>query len=391
MTFVVGAGFAGESVLQSYSGFPIDLLLLLIAITYLFSIATRNGTIEWLVNGAAHLAGGRRALVPWMIFVVAALPTTAGALGSAGVALIAPIALRLGERYEIDRRMIGLMVLHGAACGNFSPVNVLGAIVLQATQRAGIEVSAATLFFANVAYNILLGVVIYFAFGGQRLARAPTIPSLETANAAITASPGSRPRVPPDRAITLLAITTVAAVSLIFGISIAVPALVAAVLLHLLFRRGSRGAEKDIAWEVVLLVCGVVTYVALLQRVGTVTAIGHGIAGLGSPLFAALLLCAVGAVTSAFASSAGILGAMMLLAAPFIGQRGVDPTAFVAALAISATVVDSCPFSTAGALVIANSRTEERDSLYRGLLLWGGLMVVTAPVLTWLLIILPAQ
>jgi hypothetical protein len=82
---------------------------------------------------------------------------------------------------------------------------------------------------------------------------------------------------------------------------------------------------------------------------------------------------------------------MMLLAVPFIGQGGVDPTAFVAALAISATVVDSCPFSTAGALVIANSRVDERDHLYRGLLLWGGLMILTAPLLTWLVIILPMQ
>src|SRR5262245_44919098 len=210
-TFVVGAGFAGESLLQMYSGFPVELLLLLVAITYLFSIAVRNGTIDWVVNGAAQLARGHRALLPWMIFIVAALPTTAGALGSAGVALIAPIALRLGERYDIDRRMIGLMVLHGAACGNFSPVNVLGAIVLQATQRAGIDVSAATLFFWNVAYNILLGAVIYFVFGGQRLVRAAPLPLSVDVNEAVTAPSGSRTRVPPQRAMTLLAIAAVAA------------------------------------------------------------------------------------------------------------------------------------------------------------------------------------
>ena len=74
------------------------------------------------------------------------------------------------------------------------------------------------------------------------------------------------------------------------------------------------------AWPVVLLVCGIVTYVAALQRYGTVDAIGHGILGLGSPLVVALLLCAVGAVTSAFASSAGILGALMPLAAPLMLQ-----------------------------------------------------------------------
>ena len=37
-----------------------------------------------------------------------------------------------------------------------------------------------------------------------------------------------------------------------------------------------RGAETKIAWSVVLLVCGIVTYVAALQRHGTVDAVGAG-------------------------------------------------------------------------------------------------------------------
>jgi hypothetical protein len=131
-----------------------------------------------------------------------------------------------------------------------------------------------------------------------------------------------------------------------------------------------------------------VTYVAALQRFGTVDAIGSGIAGLGSPLLSALLICAVGALTSAFASSAGILGAMMLLAAPFLSQGGATAAGLVVALAISATVVDSCPFSTAGALVVANTESAERERVYRGLLLWGGAMVITAPLLTWLFFVI---
>ena len=112
----------------------------------------------------------------------------------------------------------------------------------------------------------------------------------------------------------------------------------------------------------VLLICGIVTYVAALQRFGTVDAIGAGIASLGSPLLGALLICAVGALASAFASSAGILGAMMLLAVPFISEGGAAAAGLVVALSISATVVDSCPFSTAGALVVANSEPAERDA-----------------------------
>ena len=172
MTFIVGSFVAGESLAAIYSGFPADLLVLLVGVTYLFGVAAKNGTIERIVDATTGLVGDRRSLVPWIVFVVAALPTTAGALGSAGVALLAPIALRLAQRYGVDSRMMGLMVLHGAACGNFSPLNVLGAIVYQTVERTGLDLPVATLFLGNIAYNVILGIVIYVTFGGLRLARA---------------------------------------------------------------------------------------------------------------------------------------------------------------------------------------------------------------------------
>jgi Na+/H+ antiporter NhaD/arsenite permease-like protein len=380
MTFLVGSLFAGEAVKDMLSGFPVELLVLLAGVTYLFGIAETNGTVARVVHGSARLASGRRALIPWVVFVLAALPAMAGALGSAGVALLAPFSLRLAERHDIDRRMIGLMVVHGAAAGNFSPLNVLGAIVQQAVARNGLASSPSALFWSNLAYNVALAAVIYLLFGGLRLAR--------------TEPDRAEPAPPPlraDQVCTLLALLVVAVAALGFGLSIGFVAFVAAAALQLAFPKSSAGAEQRIAWGVVLLVCGIVTYVAALQRYGTVEAIGASLAGLGAPLVTAFLICVVGAATSAFASSAGILGAMIPLAAPFMAQGHVAPTALVVALAISATVVDATPFSTVGALVVANAKDEERPRVYRGLLLWGAAMVATAPPLTWLAFILPAS
>jgi di/tricarboxylate transporter len=380
MTFLVGWLGAGEPVKDMYGGFPVELLVLLAGVTYLFGIAETNGTVARVVHGSARLAAGRRALIPWVVFVLAALPAMAGALGSAGVALLAPFSLRLAERHDIDRRMIGLMVVHGAGAGNFSPLNVLGAIVQQAMAKSGLAMSAPALFWWNLAYNAALAAVIYVLFGGLRLGRG---------------EPDRTEPLPPplraDQVCTLLALLVVAVAALGFGLSIGFVAFAAAAALQLAFPATSAGAEQRIAWGVVLLVCGIVTYVAALQRYGTVEAIGASLAGLGAPLLTAFLICALGAVTSAFASSAGILGALIPLAAPFMAQGHVAATAFVVALALSATVVDATPFSTVGALVVANAAEAERPRVYRGLLMWGAAMVLTAPPLTWLLFILPAS
>ena len=388
MTYLVGTLVIGESASEMYRGFPVDLLVLLVGVTYLFGVAASNGTVEHIVEGAARLVRGRRALIPWIAFGVASLPAMAGALGSAGVAMLAPLSLRLAERYRIDRRMVGLMVVHGAAAGNFSPLNVLSAIVTQAVAKNGLEMSASALFLANLAYNLVLAVVIFLVFGGLALFRAEMTSGVALQKGETTPDIITGLRL--DQMCTLVALIAVAVAAFRFGLNVGFVALAAAAVLHLVFPTTSAGADKKIAWSVVLLVCGIVTYVAALQRYGTMDALGHGIAGLGSPLMTGLLICAVAAVTSAFASSAGILGAMIPLALPLMAQGEIGTTGLVVAIAISATVVDATPFSTVGALVVANGSPEEQPRIYKGLLLWGAVMVMTAPFVTWLLFILPA-
>src|SRR5262245_43907990 len=169
MTFIVGTIFKGEPVTQMFAGFPVDLFVLLAGVTYLFAVAANNGTVERIIEGAARLVKDRRALIPWIVFVAASLPAMAGAIGSAGVAILAPLSLRLAERYDIDRRMIGLMVIYGAGAGNFSPLNVLGIIVAQTVTRNGLTMSSTALFVSNLVYNTVLAAVIYLLFGGLRL------------------------------------------------------------------------------------------------------------------------------------------------------------------------------------------------------------------------------
>ena len=385
MTFLVGSLFVGEPAREMLSGFPIDLFVLLAGVTYLFGIAASNGTVERIVDGAARLVGERRRLIPWMVFGVAAAPAMAGAIGSAGVAMLAPLAMRLAERCELDRRMIGLMVVHGAAAGNFSPLNVLGAIVLQAMQARGLDMSAQMLFVGNLIYNVVLGLIIVAIFGRRRVPASGTVVRQDAFEGA------------PQEGLTAAQISTIAALlavaiaALIFGLAIGPAAFTAAILLQLVFPRSGSGAAKHIAWGVVLLVCGVVTYVGALQRYGTVDAAGTWIAALGNVHVVGLLLCYVGAITSAFASSAGILSALIPLAIPFIAQGSVGPTGMVVALAVSATVVDATPFSTVGALAVANASEGERQHVYQGMLRWGATMVVTAPLITWLVFILPAS
>ena len=83
-----------------------------------------------------------------------------------------------------------------------------------------------------------------------------------------------------------------------------------------------------------------------------------------------------------------MLGSIIPLAVPFLqGGSGVSAIAFVAALAVSSTIVDVSPFSTNGALVLANARGVNRDAFFRQLLSYGAVVTVAAPIVLWFLFV----
>ncbi|MEK1860749.1 MAG: hypothetical protein AAAC49_03035, partial [Rhizobium leguminosarum] len=67
--FVLGSMIIGMKTNDIFAGFPSDLFLTLVAVTYLFAIAQINGTIDWLVECAVRLVRGRIGLIPWVMFL----------------------------------------------------------------------------------------------------------------------------------------------------------------------------------------------------------------------------------------------------------------------------------------------------------------------------------
>ncbi len=145
------------------------------------------------------------------------------------------------------------------------------------------------------------------------------------------------------------------------------------------------------AWPTVLPITGIVTRVGLMQEVGTIDWLGERVADIGAPLFAALLICLIGAAASAFASTTGILAALIPLAVPFLLGGEIGAVSLIIALALSSSIVEPSPFSTSGTLCVANSPDDLRDKVYKNLLRWGMSMIVVIPLITWLVFVLPGQ
>ena len=418
-TFVVGLYVFKVKSSEVLDGFPASLFVILVGVTYLFALAKNNGTVDWIVHASVRAVGGRVALVPWAMFFVTAAVTSIGAVSPAAVAIIAPVALGFAATYRIHPVLMGMFVVQGATAGSFSPIGIFGSITNGVVLESKLEGNPLFLFVTAFGSCLLIVIATFFAFGGRALmARGRETDGLASldaqaqagtaalhadhgagephsrceAQAAVADAPietGDTQRLNAERISTLVGLVFLIVGALAFDLDVGLVSLTIAIALTLAFPASAKGAVDKIAWSTILLIGGIVTYVGLLQEHGVVDWLGDGVAGVGAPLLAALLICLIGAVVSAFASTTGIIGALIPLAVPFLLRGEVSAVGLIAALAISSSVVDCSPFSTNGALVVANSEPEDRDRVFRTLMIWGMSLVVIAPLVAWAILVVP--
>lgn len=408
----VAAWFVGVFALhldekEVLGGVSADLVLTLIGVTYLFSIAKNNGTVDLIVSRAVQAVGGRVGLIPWVMFAVTALLTAIGAASPAACAIIGPIALGFARRYKINPLMMGMFVVHGAQGGGFSPISIYGTITNSVMADVGYEGTEMGVFVASLAINTAMAVVLFFALGGRQLldervdpadAAGHVVDDLHAGGKSVTAS-GQGAGVSTttralgvrrDQVMTLLAFAAVATTALAFDMNIGFVSITAAVVLAMLSPQQHKDAVKQIAWPTVLLVAGVSTYATILNEAGSPAYIGTWAAGLGIAAVGALVLCYVGGIVSAFASSTALLPVIIPIAVPLIATGGVSPWAMAAALAVSSTIVDVSPFSTNGALMLANRPdTISEQAYYKQILSYAIIVTLAGPLLVWGILVLP--
>ncbi|CAN7199957.1 SLC13 family permease [Terrabacter sp. LjRoot27] len=399
-----------KEILAGVSG---DLILTLIGVTYLFAIAKNNGTVDLIVRSAVRAVGGRVALIPWVMFFVTALLTAIGAASPAACAIIGPIALGFAGRYKINPLLMGMFVVHGAQGGGFSPISIYGTITNSVMKDNGLPSSEMTVFLASLAVNVLMAVILFLVLGGRRLMnlRADDLDDVDgpmggasiteelhrggvgvatRGTGTMTATRTQALGVKRDQVLTLVAFTLVAVIALAFDKNIGFVSITAAVILAMLSPTQHKDAIKQVAWPTVLLVAGVSTYAAVLTEAKAPEFVGSWAAGLGAAVIGALVLCYVGGVVSAFASSTALLPVIIPIAVPLIANGGIGPAAFVAALAISSTIVDVSPFSTNGALMLANRPDSISEPVYyKQIITYSVIVVVAGPLLVWAALILP--
>lgn len=425
----VGIWLAGMEMDAVIAGFPISILVLLVGVTYFFAIAQENGTVDRLIDRVIAMIGDRAALLPFAMF---GLTTGISAMGAplAGLVMV-PIAMPLAKKYKIDRILMGLAVGGGVSAGGFAPTSLFGIVTYGTAHSVGIPLNPLLLFVIALAFNTLLLTVAFFLFGGLGLLKnsgkgvdgndprpnfagkkpLPQHPferdgfaersqgvatKVETQLHTEEAAPAVKTPMNLVQRVTVLCM-----IGLIFSVvvlalvglepDIGVLCFAFATVMTLLDPKVGKTAVSKIDWSTVLMVGGIITFVGVLQEMGSVDMLANAASQVGTPLIAAFIICALGGLISAFASTTGMLAALVPLAIPLVSGGDISGWAVIAALGVCSSIVDVSPFSTVGATLVATVEDSERQRMTSILTRWGLSMVLIGPLVLVGAMVLPSS
>lgn len=381
-TFVV-IEVAHADVKKVYAKFPGDLVVLIAGVSLLFGHLERSGALDWLVERVYRAVGARTFLIPWASFVLAAALSSCGAFSTAVIALLVPMIAHISVREPRTFLMSELAAVIGANCAGLSPLNPTGALIKTVTAHAGRHFSEWGLWAVSVTVAALVTAVLQVVERIRTTRRGGAV-EFTPAPAEHARPDGLASR--PYAIASLIALLVFVVLVVVVQTDVGLTAMALVVVLSLVFRPLEEELLRMIPWNAILLLTGLLTYLGVMQIIGTMTAIEHGLRHIGS---AALLVLVVAYMTVLLcnieSSTLGVLGLMMPIAVASFGHSG----AFfwiVAAMSVPAALMVMNPIHVAGTLIVGHTAPAEQNQLFRRLL---GTAIALALVVPGLMAIAP--
>lgn len=384
LALIVGSFIGGLKVKAIIAGYPTNVFIMLIGITYLFAIAKVNGTLDKLTKFAIKSVRGQIALLPIILFFVAFVLSSLGPGAIAICALMAAPCALLAEEVGISVFLMATVVANGTQCGNMSPIAVAGVITKGILHPLGYTGWDNILWMNMLVTHLALAVGAYCVFGGLKLWKKNSSEEA-TALKNIIVEPFTL-----NQYLTLAGIAIMATGVMVFKLDIGLGALLVGSILTILRVADEQEAIKNMPWGAIIMVTGVGVLVNLMSKIGGMDLFATIMAKMSTPYTATLVVGFWSALLSAYASTIGIILPSFVPMAPELlakigGGGSEDLLALLSSIIVSGHVTDVSPLSTLGAIWVAQAGPKtDKQKLFNYLLYWGLAMSVIGPFICWL-------
>ena len=393
----IGAAFilsmvAGIGPKYVTKAFDSDMFVTLVGVTFLFGMASQNGTLDLFSKKVVALVGKRTVLIPILMFFLSAFISAIGPGHIAAGILMTTFAVYLAFEMKINPITTALFAKLGANAGCASPLSLTGQLGLKLTNNLVSDVTNADIverlgfsglhFFMATLVSGFIFTLLLYVFTKSYKVKADNPLKLKDI-----------PRFNWKQWVTIGAIVMMVVLCIGFQMNTGLTAFVMASILVLLQCADEKKAIKGIPWGTLVFICGVGVLVSVIDMMGGIDMISGLLQKLMGPSTATPVLAATSGILSWVSSTTGVVMPAMFKMLPNILRSfgtSVNYMELISAITATSFAAAISPLSTGGAIIMSSysaskeTTNEEMNKIFKFLFLLSVANVLLNVLLSWI-------
>ena len=382
--FALGAAFVlgtvgGMKASQITAGFSSSMFVTLVGVTFMFGMASQNGTLELFSKKVVALVGKHTVLIPILMFVLSAFISAIGPGHIAAGILMTTFAMYLAFEMDINPMATSLYAKLGANAGCASTLSITGILAAQLSNPMGYSGFGLHLFLSTLLSGFVFTLVVYILYKGYAVKADNPLKWSEI------------PKFNREQRITVAVIVVVVICCIGFKLDTGLFAFLAASVLILTGCADEKKAIKGIPWGTLVFICGVGALVNVINKLGGIKLVSDYLSTLMSTNTAVPIMSATSGILSWVSSTTGVVMPALLPIAHNVSQTfGVSYVELMSAIIATSFAAAISPLSTGGAIIMSSysaskeTTTEEMNNMFKTLFLLSVANVLINVLMSWL-------
>ena len=382
--FALGAAFVlgtvgGMKASQITAGFSSSMFVTLVGVTFMFGMASQNGTLELFSKKVVALVGKRTVLIPILMFVLSAFISSIGPGHIAAGILMTTFAMYLAFEMNINPMATSLYAKLGANAGCASTLSLTGILAAQLSNPMGYSGFGLHLFLSTLLSGFVFTLVVYILYKGYKVKADNPMKWSEI------------PKFNPQQRVTIAVIIVVVVCCIGFKLDTGLFAFLAASVLILTGCADEKKAIKGIPWGTLVFICGVGALVNVINKLGGIKLVSDYLSTLMTADSAVAIMSATSGILSWVSSTTGVVMPALLPIADNVAHTfGVSYVELMSAIVATSFAAAISPLSTGGAIIMSSysaskeTTTEEMNNMFKTLFLLSVANVAINVLMSWL-------
>ena len=365
VAFILGT-CGGMSAKEIANGFSASMFVTLVGVTFLFGMASANGTLELFSKKVVALVGKNTVLIPVLMFFLSAFISAIGPGHIAAGILMTTFAMYLAFEMDINPIATALFAKLGANAGCASPLSLTGVLAKSLGEPLGYTGFGLHLFLTTLISGFIFTLILYVGFKSYKVKANNPLKLSEI------------PKFNKEQRCTIAAIIVMVICCIGFQLDTGLFAFVAASVLILLGCADEKKAIKSIPWGTLVFICGVGALINVIKKLGGIDLISNFLTGLMTEGTATPILAATSGILSWVSSTTGVVMPALFPIAADVATKfsgSVNFVELISAIVATSFAAAISPLSTGGAIIMSSysaareTSNEEMNRMFKQLFL----------------------